>query len=300
MEKRISIELGCENLRVAVVDSQGKILHQLSAPTNVHQGYDTVMSRMIALIKQLRDVSSCTHIGIGVPGPIDADEGILTMATNLTGFDHKPIKKDLETAFSIPCHIENDVNVAALAEARYGAGKGYRSLYYISLSTGIGGAYVLAGHILRGTNGYAGEIGNIIIDQNRDKYNHLNIGAVENEASGNAITREGKCYFGDDIVQNAGDVFAQARLNDPIAIKLCDDFSKDLAVMMSTIAHVIDPQVFIFGGGCMKSADMFFSLMEERFRSLIHERMRHVEVKKAQLQNPGLLGAALLPEVESF
>lgn len=300
MEKRISIELGCENLRVAVVDIQGKILHQLSTPTQVQDGYDRVMRRMIALVKQLSDYASCTHIGIGVPGPVDVEQGMLTMATNLDGFSHKPVKKDLETAFHIPCHIENDVNVAALAEARYGAGKGYRSLYYISLSTGIGGAYVLGGHILRGTNGYAGEIGNIIIDQNRDKYNHLNIGAVENEASGNAITREGKCYFGDDIVQNAGDVFAQARKSDPIAMKLCDDFSKDLAVMISTIAHVVDPQVFIFGGGCMQSADMFFTLMEERFRSLIHEHMRHVVLKKAQLQNPGLLGAALLPEIEAM
>ena len=94
------------------------------------------------------------------------------------------------------------------------------------------------------------------------------------------------------MIHNAGDVFEQVRKKDPVAIQLCEDVSKDLAVMLSTIALVLDPQVFIFGGGCMKSDDVFFPLMED-FRSLIYDDMQDIQLVKEELEDPELLGLAM-------
>ncbi len=142
----------------------------------------------------------------------------------------------------------------------------------------------------------AGEIANIIIDRNREKVNYLNIGAVENEASGTALTRKGRRLFGEDMIAHAGDVFALARQGNSEALALCDEMAYDIAVMFSIIAHVVDPAVFVIGGGVMKGKDVFFEKMERDFRSMIHKGMQTVKFKEAQLEEPGIIGAAMLPK----
>ena len=137
--------------------------------------------------------------------------------------------------------MDNDVKVAALGEAVLGGGKGFPIVYYVTISTGIGGALVIDQKVISGQNGHAGEIGNICIDRNREKYNILNAGAVENEASGTAITRKGRELFGEQIA-HAGNVFELARTGDEKALKLVDDMAYDLAMMFSAIGHILNPQ----------------------------------------------------------
>lgn len=293
MEKNISVELGCEHIRVACVGINGKIYQILSRPTQIHEGKEGLAKQIISMIHALDDASECKHIGIGVPGPVDTKKGIIRLCNHFPELENYAIVERIQQEIPLPCTLVNDVNDAALGEAYFGAGKNHESIYYISLSTGIGGAYIYHHRIISGNNGYAGEIGNMIVDQNRDKINKLNVGAIENEASGHAITREGQYVFGEDMIHNAGDVFEQVRKKDPVAIQLCEDVSKDLAVMLSTIALVLDPQVFIFGGGCMKSDDVFFPLMEEHFRSLIYDDMQDIQLVKEELEDPELLGLAM-------
>ena len=125
--------------------------------------------------------------------------------------------------------------------------------------------------------------------------NYLNVGAVENEASGTAITRKGKAAFGEDAVQHAGDVFDLARKGNAKALEICDAVAYDLAVMFSQIAHVVDPEVFVVGGGVMKGKDVFFDKMENYFRNMIHKGMQTVVFMEAELDEPGIIGAAMLP-----
>lgn len=190
--------------------------------------------------------------------------------------------------------MDNDVKVAALGEAVLGGGKGYPIVYYVTISTGIGGALVIDQKVISGQNGHAGEIGNICIDRNREKYNILNIGAVENEASGTAITRKGREVFGDQIT-NAGDVFELARQGDEKALKIVDEMAYDLAVMFCAIGHIVDPHVFVVGGGVMKGKDVFFEKMEKYYRDMIHVGMQPVVFTQAVLEEPGIMGAAMLP-----
>lgn len=294
MKNYIGVDLGGTNIRAAIVNEEGAILNMKKTRSNPERGAEPVMETMITLIESLEGYEACEGIGMGIPGPIDTAAGKIIVSTNLPKLIGFPIAEYIRAHFHKPTYIDNDVKVAALGEAVQGAGKDYPIVYYVTISTGVGGALVIDRKVISGQNGHAGEIGNICIDRNRKKYNILNAGAVENEASGTAITRKGKEVFGDQI-HDAGDVFELARKGNEKALKIVDGMSYDLAMMFSAIGHIIDPHVFVVGGGVMKGKDVFFEKMEKYYRSMIHEGMQPVVFREALLEEPGIIGAAMLP-----
>lgn len=294
MRKFIGVDLGGTNIRAAVVQEDGKILCMKKSESHPERGAEPVMQTMIELIESLDGYEECEGIGMGIPGPIDTINGKIIVSTNLPKLIGFPIAEYIGKHFKKPAYMDNDVKVAALGEAVLGGGKGYPIVYYVTISTGIGGALVIDQKVISGQNGHAGEIGNICIDRNREKYNILNVGAVENEASGTAITRKGREIFGDQIT-NAGDVFELARKGDEKALKIVDDMAYDLAMMFCAIGHIVDPHVFVVGGGVMKGKDIFFEKMEKYYRDMIHTGMQPVVFKQAVLEEPGIMGAAMLP-----
>lgn len=293
MKYYIGIDLGGTNVRVAKVDETGLVLEEIKSPSYASEGPERVLSNIKSMLLKISDLSSCEGIGMAVPGPVDTYRGVMNMSTNLPGFTHYPIVKELEAAFDLPVFLDNDANAAGLAEAIVGAGENLPIVYYLTHSTGIGGALIVNGKVVSGKNGYAGEVANIVIDRNRKKYNHLNAGAVENEASGTAICRIGKEKIGTSI-NSASDVFELARQGEPQALAIIDDMAYDFALMMSAISHVCDPFVFVIGGGCSKASDVYFDKLEKYYHSLIHEGMRSTRIVKAILDEPGVIGAAML------
>lgn len=293
MKTYIGVDLGGTNIRAAKVDEDGNILQILKDSSEPDKGVDHVMNKMINLIESIDDYEECVGIGLGIPGPIDTINGKIIVSTNLPKLVGYPIAEHISKHFNKPVFMDNDVKVAALGEAVLGGGKGYPIVYYVTISTGIGGALVIDKNVISGQNGHAGEVGNISIDRNRKKYNVLNVGAVENEASGTAITRIGKETFGEQI-ENAGDVFALAKEGNEKVMEIVENMSYDLAMMFSTIAHIVDPHVFVVGGGVMKAKDVFFDKMEKYYRDMIHVGMQPVVFKEAQLDEPGIVGAAML------
>ncbi len=294
MKKYIGVDLGGTNIRAAIVQEDGSILEMKKTQSRPERGAEAVMETMITLIESLEGYEECEGIGMGIPGPIDTINGKIIVSTNLPKLIGFPIAQYIEEHFHKPAFMDNDVKVAALGEAVLGAGKGYPIVYYVTISTGVGGALVIDKKVISGQNGHAGEIGNICIDRNREKYNILNVGAAENEASGTALTRKGRELFGDKI-HDAGDVFDLARSGDEKALKLVDEMAYDLAMMFCAIGHIIDPHIFVVGGGVMKGKDVFFEKMETYYRSMIHEGMQPVVFREAELEEPGILGAAMLP-----
>lgn len=294
MSKFIGVDLGGTNIRAAVVNEDGTILRIKKAESHPERGAEPVMETMISLIESLEGYEECEGIGLGIPGPIDTVHGKIIVSTNLPKLIGFPIADYIQKHFQKPTYMDNDVKVAGLGEAVLGGGKGYPIVYYVTISTGVGGALIIDNKVISGQNGHAGEIGNICIDRGREKYNILNAGAVENEASGTAITRKGRAVFGEQI-SHAGNVFDLARSGDEKALKIVDDMSYDLAMMFSAIGHVVDPHVFVVGGGVMKGKDVFFDKMEKYYRSMIHEGMQSVVFREAQLEEPGIVGAAMLP-----
>ena len=295
MKTYIGVDLGGTNVRAAIVDEDGKVLIQKKSPSYAQEGKEKVMDTIINLIKSLPDYESCSGIGVGVPGPCDEKTGSMVLATNLPGFEGYSIANKLEETFHMPSFIDNDANVAALAEALVGAGKGKKVVYYVTLSTGIGGGLVINGECISGKHGFTGEIANIIIDRNRSKVNYLAVGAIENEASGIAITRKAN-EKASKKYKHAGEVFEDAHNGDLIAKEIVDNVARDLAQLFATIACVCDPDIFILGGGMMQSSDLFLPSVIEKFKEISHTQLHDDEFVLASLEEPGVIGAAMLPK----
>ena len=295
MKTYIGVDLGGTNVRAAIVDEEGKVLVQKKSPSYAQEGKEKVMDTIINLIKSLPDYESCSGIGVGVPGPCDEKTGSMVLATNLPGFEGYSIANKLEETFHMPSFIDNDANVAALAEALVGAGKGKKVVYYVTLSTGIGGGLVINGECISGKHGFTGEIANIIIDRNRSKVNYLAVGAIENEASGTAITRKAN-EKASKKYKHAGEVFEDAHNGDPVAKEIVDNVTRDLSQLFATIACVCDPDIFILGGGMMQSSDLFLPSVIEKFKEISHTQLHDDEFVLASLEEPGVIGAAMLPK----
>ena len=301
MKYYIGIDLGGTNVRTLLVDENGKTYSEVKDNTERENGPDYVCAKIIRQIESL-DTSICgglqgvSGIGIGVPGPVDTVKGTMIMATNLPGFENYPICDKLADRFNLPTFIDNDANVAGLAEALLGAGKDYPTCYYVTIATGIGGAFIVDGKLVSGGRGHAGEIGNIIVKNNGYKFGGLNPGAAEGETSGTAITRKGKELLGEDRVNHAGDVFRLASEGDLKAQSIVDECISELATMFANIAHTVDPHCFVIGGGVMKSREYFYDRLVEQFNSKIHVGMRgYIPLLGTKLEDCGAIGAAMLP-----
>ena len=302
MKYYIGIDLGGTNVRTLLFDERGESYSEMRGPTERENGPDYVCNKIINQIKSL-DYSACggsikgvAGIGIGVPGPVDTENGTMIMASNLPGFENYPICKKLKDEFGIPAFIDNDANVAGLAEACLGAGKDYKTVYFITCSTGVGGAFIVNKQLISGGRGHAGEIGNMIIKPNGYKQGALNPGAVEGEISGTALTRKGQAVRGEEIVRHAGDVFALANEGDPELQKIRDEFVDGFSTLLANIAHTVDPHCFVLGGGVFKSKEYFWEDLEKAFNSKIHVGMRnHIPLLFKEIDDCGAIGAAMLP-----
>lgn len=300
MKYYIGVDLGGTNVRTLLVDEEGTILAEVKGGSEVDQGPDHVASVVLGQIESLDcskigGIENVEGIGLGVPGPVDTVNKVMVMSTNIPGFERYEICKMIEEKFGKPAFMDNDANVAGLAEAILGAGKKYPTVYYMTISTGIGGAFIVDGKLISGNRGHAGEIGNIIVKSNGKKYNHLNPGAVENEASGTALTRTGKELIGDEV-KHAGVVFDLAASGNETAIAIKNQFIDDLSTLLANIAHTVDPHCFVIGGGMMKSKAHFFKELEAAFNSKIHVGMQgHIPLLETEIEDCGAIGAAMLP-----
>lgn len=294
MKNYIGVDLGGTSVRVAKVSEAGEVLYVAISDSYAQSGPDIVLGNIIEMIKQIPEYDSCSGIGVGIPGPVDTEKGYLTMATNLKDFAFYPVAEKLEEAIGLKVFMDNDANVAGLAEALVGAGKGKAIVYYITHSTGIGGALVVNGKVVSGRNGYAGEIANIKVMDSDEKINHLTPGAVENEASGTSIARRARILI-DENIEDAEQVFELYKQGDKKAIQLIDDMAYKFAVMMASISHVVDPHVYVLGGGVTKASELYLHKVLDNYNKLVHVGMRDVSVKLSQLEEPGIVGAAMLP-----
>ena len=301
MKFYIGVDLGGTNVRALLVDENGQTYSEVKESTEKENGVDYVCSKISRMIRTL-DYDACNGfenvegIGIGVPGPVDTVKGVMIMASNLPGFEGYPIVDKLKEEFNKPVFLDNDANVAGLAEAILGAGKGYPTCYFITVSTGIGGAFIVDGKLVSGGRGHAGEIGNIIVKPGGYKQGALNAGAAEGECSGTAITRKGVAALGEDKVKHAGNVFDLAAAGDVQAKAICDEAVDELSTLLANIAHTVDPHCFVLGGGVMKARDYFWDTLNEQFNAKIHVGMRnHIPLLLKKLDDCGAIGAAMLP-----
>lgn len=294
MNYYLGIDLGGTNVRVAKVSKEGKILDVKQNPSLAKESAETIFKNICDTIEELGTLEHCLGIGICVPGPVDQEKGWLNMATNIPALAKFPLVKRLEAFTNLPVYMDNDANVAGLAEALVGAGAGLPVVVYVTHSTGIGAGIIVNGQAVSGKHGYAGEVANLIIDPSAPKVNHLNVGALENLASGTALVHQAQQEI-DPKIESGRELFELYKQGHPKAIEIIEQMSKDFAVGLSLIAHVVDPHVFVIGGGVSKSADIYFDKVKEYYNQHVHEGMKNVDIVLAQLAEPGIIGAAMLP-----
>ena len=166
----ISVDMGGRNIRVGIVDEFGGVKHKRSILTEAYLGKESVVERLIQLIQSAYNngvrEDEVIGLSLAVPGPYDVSSGVFYNPPNLPGWDKFCFREALEKNLSIPIHIINDANAAALGEYVYGAGKQFRHLVYLTLGTGIGSGVIIDGELLMGSRGFAPEFGHMTIDKN--------------------------------------------------------------------------------------------------------------------------------------
>ncbi|KIL45831.1 ROK family protein [Jeotgalibacillus soli] len=291
---KIGIDLGGTKLRAAVLSEEFEVVEWFESLSEVQRGPAHTIALMISMIHQGMEKHSISGIGIGAPGPLDNKKGILLESPNFPGWKEVSIVDELSNVFSLPIQLNNDAQAAALAEAIKGNGKGYESVWYTTVSTGIGSGFVINERLFSGAAGCAGEIGNMIIQPGGREQSNLNAGALEAYASGTAIGEIAKERY--NWQGGAAEVMERAIKGNAEAIGLVDETIGALAIGIANIVHTINPAVFVIGGGVMKHHDYLLPLLRHKTIPLLYPSMvSSFKLVPAALQEEaGVIGAALL------
>lgn len=201
MAKRIGIDVGGTNVKIALVDDNGKIIYSNSVPTYAKMGYEYTVNNIKQAIRDLMKETNTTTsdiegIGFDFPGQVDCKTGVVKLAPNIPGWVNVPIAQMIEDEFHIPTRIDNDVRCAALGELKFGAGKGCENFICITVGTGIGSGIVINGKVVRGATNAAGELGHIKLQMNGGPICGCgDTGCLEAFASGPAIVAMAQEYL---------------------------------------------------------------------------------------------------------
>ena len=283
----IGVDLGGTNLRIAAVDTEGKLLEKVGLSTKA-SGPDHVIDEMSEAIHRLtsqyRVNGQFLGAGIGIPGIIDLEAGVVRRSANLKGWEEYPVRREIEKRLGARIFLENDGKVAALGEKWLGAARGIDDMAMITLGTGIGGAIVLGGKIFHGMNGMAGEFGHINVEPDGVPCGCGSRGCAERYASATAVVRmareaiaAGNAPALAKIAESGTEFNAQAIYNlamqgDEPAQRIFHRFGQALGMMLADIVNVLNLGVYVIGGGVSSAWDAFGPAMfkELRERSTIY------------------------------
>src|SRR5690625_1787438 len=307
----IGIDIGGTTVKIGLVNHNGEIRYKWEIPTNKDNLGETIIddvwtSVTDTLAKQ-QNKSEMIGIGVGAPGFVNPEAGIVYEAVNV-GWRNFNLKDELERLSNLPVFIENDANLAALAENWKGSGDHSKDMMLITLGTGVGGGVIANGEILSGTNGTAGEIGHIIGDPNGYPCNCGRVGCLDTIASATGIVQQAL----DKIEENpestlashykkhgkleAKDIFQFVETGDRLSESVINRTTDILGRIIASAATVINPSRIIIGGGVSKARGPLLSKIKKNFRKYSLPRISDCcEVKLAQLGNDaGIIGASYL------
>lgn len=248
-------------------------------------------------------------IGICAPGPLDPRTGVVVNPPNLPGWRNFPLAAEISKTYSVPVRVDNDGNAAALAEALWGAGRGYRNVFYATIGTGIGSGIIFDGHIYHGRTGAAAEGGHITIDYRGPRCNCGKLGCIEILASGTAIARRAaeriaagrdsviREYADGHLDRITGEMVGRAyAAGDPLAKEVLQETAMLLSVWLGTIVDLLEPDVMIVGGGAASLLRPFFQEIEDQLpKSCVNTHCQEIPLVAAHYgADAGIAGGAAL------
>ncbi len=266
------IDLGGTKILTFLCNDERKVLSRVRTSTEAAKGVNAVITKMIETVENactetgisLKDLSG---LGIGVPGPVNKETGLVYDCPNLSGWKNIEVKKIFAEKLGIPVKVENDARTAGLAEARIGVAKGFDHVFYITVSTGIGGAIIINGKIFHGAIGAAGEFGQMKL---------LDGSIFESHFSGPAIDR----MFGIKTEKIADLV----KHGDPGAQKALDHLTNGIGTYLANITTLLNPRIIVIGGGVSNLGDIFIKPVEK----LVRERAFSISSENVKVVRAGL------------
>jgi glucokinase len=302
-EYSIGVDLGGTNLRAAAIDGQGKLLDKIAGSTELRAGRDAVIDDMVQSIETLRarlGEHNLRGIGIGLPGFILMDKGIIVGSNNMPEFENYPVRDEIEKRLGAKVILENDANAAALGEKWMGAGREVDDLVLLTLGTGIGGGIIVDGKVLHGQLGMAGELGHLTVVPNGNPCGCGNRGCVEKHASATAIAAMARLIgLGHDLTSE--DVYKLAVEGNDRARAIFISMGEALGVALANMINIFNFPLYLLSGGPLPAWDFFApAMLEEVTRRSFTYRHSPTRIEKATLGNEaGLYGAAYLPFIHS-
>ncbi|MCR4942928.1 MAG: ROK family protein [Clostridium sp.] len=309
----IGIDLGGTKISTALSDFDGNIISNIVVPTNAVEGEMPVLNRIIGTIEEVLSkanvkTTDVESIGIGSPGPLNSNTGIIITTPNLP-FKNFNVTSPIKERFDIPVYLDNDANVATIGEFMFGAGKGKKNVVFFTVSTGVGGGAIVNGNIYRGSTCNALEIGHTTVAPNGPRCNCGNIGCLEAVSSGTAIGRRGQEAVSTNVETSlkqydkitSYEVFLEAGKGDEVAKEIRDEALDYLGIGVANAVSIFDPEMVIIGGGVTQVGDILFNRVREVVKKRCFKVMsENCEVVPAGLgTNAGVVGAVALAILES-
>lgn len=307
MKYVFGVDIGGTTVKLGFFDTEGNILEKWEIPTRKDLGGkyilpDIAESITDKLMEKGISKEEVVGVGVGVPGPVDAD-GVVFKAVNL-GWDIFSVSNTLGDLINLPVKAGNDANVAALGEMWKGGGKGHDDLVAVTLGTGVGGGIIVQGKLLAGATGAGGEIGHIHVEDNEeDRCGCGKKGCLEQYGSATGIVRIANRVLAatdEASVLREGELTAKsvcdaAKAKDAVAIKIMEQFGAYLGRGLAAIACVVNPEVFVIGGGVSKAGEMLFDYIRPHYEKYVFHGSKNTKFALATLGNDaGIVGAARL------
>ena len=311
VEETIGVDLGGTKMLIGVLAGTDVLYEQREASTG--QTEDALVELLVREVNEAHEARpDARAVGLGIPATLNHDTGVAVGAVNLP-LDDLPIRDLVSERVGLPVFVDNDANVAAIAEREYGAGRGADDVVLLTIGTGIGGGLILGGEVYRGATGAGAELGHTVIDINGPpcQGNCPGRGCVETLASGTALGHEGLAAAESDPDSVLATMLAEGRTidgkavteaalgGDPTAIAVFETIGSRLGFALVSFANIFEPKVIVIGGGVMAAGD----LLLDPARAVLRERalppMNEVPVVAAQLgPDAGMIGAAAMARIE--
>jgi len=276
-----AIDMGATHLSIAISDLTARIHQEMEIPLGIKDGPEVCLALadrnlQKILIEQGLSISNLSAVGVGVPGPVIKEAGMVVAPPIMPGWDRFPIRKTLEKLWGCPVTLNNDAELGALGEWAYGAGRGEKNLAYIKVGTGVGAGLILNQQIYGGTTGAAGEIGHLTIDENGPLCNCGNHGCLEAYAGGNAIAQQGRAL----VESGKRTLLSEVPVDQITAHKVADAATRgdlhaqeilrragtSIGVAIAGLINLFNPSVVIIGGGVAQVGDIITSPIRQAVR----------------------------------
>ncbi|MCI8448890.1 MAG: ROK family glucokinase [Eubacterium sp.] len=307
-EYGFGVDIGGTTIKMSLFEMSGHMVDNWEIPTNTADNGSSILDDVAAVIegRLVQDgisKESVEGIGIGVPGPVIQDS-VVTGCVNI-GWDRVDVAKELGAKTGLKVRVGNDANVAALGEMWQGGGKGYKNVVMITLGTGVGGGIIVDGHIVTGSNGAGGEIGHTFVEEDEEEICGCGKrGCLEQYASATGIVRlarralaaggrESSLRGMEDLT--AKDVVDAAKAGDEIGLEVMDKMGKVLGTALANVAGIIDPEVFVIGGGVSKGGSIVTESIRKYYVERAFNACRNADFALAELGNDaGVYGCVYL------